>query len=196
MYDRWLTDFYLLISVFLCSIFLSKIELALRFRWNQLPSFFVLFLVSFDGFILIHSSSFVNTNFVFSCYFSVLFLHQIKYISFYRIPSAFCLSIQLLRLPPCHLTALSFSKAPIWEQQPLFCQSFFHHFLFLANSPIFRYNQPIGISLCQILIYSYAGIFISYLSCDSFVQSVRWFPYAAQKQPYKNEFIPPTSGQL
>ena len=53
------------------------------FRWNQLPSFFVLFLVSFDGFILIHMPHFVNTDFIFFCYFSVLFLPWMTAISFY-----------------------------------------------------------------------------------------------------------------
>ena len=85
MYDRWLTDFHLLILVFLCSIFLLKIEPVLCFRWNHLPSFFVLFLVSFDGFILIHMSHFVNTNFVFSCYFSVLFSSWMPAISFHLV---------------------------------------------------------------------------------------------------------------
>ena len=82
MIDDWL--------IFTCWFWFSfvqflveKIEPVLCFRWNQLPSFFVLFLVSFDGFILIHMSHFVNTNFVFSCYFSVLFLPRMPAISFY-----------------------------------------------------------------------------------------------------------------
>lgn len=53
------------------------------FSVESAPFFFVLFLVSFDGFILIHMSHFVNTNFVFSCYFSVLFLPRMPAISFY-----------------------------------------------------------------------------------------------------------------
>ena len=53
------------------------------FSVESAPFFFVLFLVSFDGFILIHMSRFVNTNFVFSCYFSVLFLPLMSAISFY-----------------------------------------------------------------------------------------------------------------
>ena len=44
--------------------------LCLFYQWIE---YLVLFLVPFDGFILIHMSHFVNTNFVFSCYFSVLF---------------------------------------------------------------------------------------------------------------------------
>lgn len=81
MIDDWL--------IFTCWFWFSfvqflveKIEPVLCFRWNQLPSFFVLFLVSFDGFILIHMSHFVNTNFVISCYFSVLFSPRMPDISF------------------------------------------------------------------------------------------------------------------
>ena len=53
------------------------------FSVESAPFFFVLFLVSFDGFILIHMSHFVNTNFVFSCYFSVLFSPRMPAISFH-----------------------------------------------------------------------------------------------------------------
>ena len=78
-------DWFLLVDFGfpLFNFFLIKIEPVLCFRWNQLPSFFVLFLVSFDGFILIHMSHFVNTNFVFSCYFSVLFSPWMPAISFH-----------------------------------------------------------------------------------------------------------------
>ena len=55
------------------------------FSVESAPFFFVLFLVSFDGFILIHMSHFVNTNFVFSCYFSVLFSPRMPAISFHLV---------------------------------------------------------------------------------------------------------------
>ena len=102
MYDRWLTDFYLLILVFLCSIFLLKNRTSFMFRWNQLPSFFVLFLVSFDGFILIHMPHFVNTDFIFFCYFSVLFLPWMTAISFYLAILPFYLFIF-----PCYFSCQS-----------------------------------------------------------------------------------------
>ena len=52
------------------------------FSVESAPFFFVLSLVSFDGFILIHPPYFVNTIFVFYCNFSVLFLFDYLHISF------------------------------------------------------------------------------------------------------------------
>ena len=83
MIDDWL--------IFTCWFWFSFVQFFLLKKLNQFYVFggissllfFVLFLVSFDGFILIHMSHFVNTNFVFSCYFSVLFSPRMPAISFH-----------------------------------------------------------------------------------------------------------------
>ena len=78
-------DWFLLVDFGfpLFNFFIKKLNQFYVFGGISSLLFFVLFLVSFDGFILIHMSHFVNTNFVFSCYFSVLFPPWMPAISFH-----------------------------------------------------------------------------------------------------------------
>lgn len=140
------------------------------FSVESAPFFFVLFLVSFDGFILIHMSHFVNTNFVFSCYFSVLFYHECQLLVFI---SQSCHLISLFTIvhtlsTPCKLLLGTYARTATNPQPELH----FSPVIFLANLPIFQYNHDIG-AFWHLLLYMQA--IFSHLtgSCDSHVQFFR-----------------------
>ena len=83
MYDRWLTDFYLLILIFLCSIFLLKNWTSFMFSVESAPFFFCFIFCFFWWFYSNTYVAFCQYWFYIFCYFSVLFLPWMTAISFY-----------------------------------------------------------------------------------------------------------------
>ena len=122
-------------------------------------------------------SHFVNTNFVFSCYFSVLFSPRMPAISFHLaiVPSYLFIyhrSHIINVMQTVTGNVFRFQKClPVYSNNP---QPELHFFpvIFLANLPIFQYNHDIG-AFWHLLLYMQA--IFSHLtgSCDSHVQFFR-----------------------
>ena len=114
-------------------------------------------------------SHFVNTNFVFSCYFSVLFPSWMPDISF-RLAVAPSYLFIYHRSHIMSIMQTVTGNVCVNSNKSATRTSLF------ANLPIFQYNYDIG-AFWHLLLYMQA--IFSHLtgSCDSHVQFFRWFPW-------------------
>lgn len=119
-------------------------------------------------------SHFVNTNFVFSCYFSVLFSPRMPAISFHLaiVPSYLFIYhrshiINVMQTVTGNVCVNSNKSATRTSLFPCY---------FSCQSSHFQYNHDIG-AFWHLLLYMQA--IFSHLtgSCDSHVQFFRWFPW-------------------